>query len=60
MTADPAVMAGTLTIRGTRITVSAVLGQLAAGSSVAELLANYPSLSNDYVLAALRSVDATS
>jgi len=53
ITADPAVMAGAPTIRGTRVTVSAVLGQLAAGSSVDELLADYPSLTREDVSAAL-------
>lgn len=53
ITADPAVMAGAPVIRGTRITVSAVLGQLAAGSTVDELLADYPSLVRDDVFAAL-------
>jgi uncharacterized protein (DUF433 family) len=53
ITADPATMAGAPTIRGTRITVSAVLGQLAAGSTVDELLADYPTLTRDDVLAAL-------
>ncbi|CUU59218.1 Uncharacterized conserved protein, DUF433 family [Parafrankia irregularis] len=53
ITADPAIMAGAPAIRGTRITVSAVLGQLAAGSTVEELLADYPSLTRDDVLAAL-------
>ena len=53
ITADPAIMAGAPTIRGARITVSAVLGQLSTGSSVDELLADYPSLSRDDVLAAL-------
>lgn len=53
ITADPAVMAGAPTIRGTRVTVSAALGQLAAGSTVDELLADYPSLTRDDVLAAL-------
>jgi uncharacterized protein (DUF433 family) len=40
-------------IRGTRVTVSAVLGQLATGSSVDELLADYPYLECEDVLAAL-------
>lgn len=53
VTADPAVMAGAPTIRGTRVTVSAVLGQLAAGSTVEELLDDYPSLTRDDVYAAL-------
>lgn len=46
-------MAGAPTVRGTRVTVSAVLGQLAAGSTVDELLADYPSLTRDDVSAAL-------
>ena len=51
--AHPAIMAGAPTIRGTRVTVSAVLGQLASGSTVDELLADYPSLTRDDVFAAL-------
>lgn len=53
ITADPGVMARAPTIRGTRVTVSAVLGQLAAGSTVDELLADYPSLAREDVFAAL-------
>jgi uncharacterized protein (DUF433 family) len=40
-------------IRETRVTVSAVLGQLAAGASIDELLADYPYLEREDVLAAL-------
>jgi len=50
---QPNVMAGAPTIRGTRITVSAILGQLAAGSSFEELLQDYPSLAQDDIRAAL-------
>lgn len=46
-------MAGAPTIRGTRVTVSVVLSQLAAGSTVEELLTDYPSLARDDVYAAL-------
>ena len=46
-------MAGAPTVRGTRVTVSAVLGQLAAGATIDELLIDYPSLSREDVLAAL-------
>ncbi|WP_206447695.1 DUF433 domain-containing protein [Agrococcus sp. KRD186] len=53
VTADPVVMAGVPTIRGTRITVSSILGQLAAGSTVEQLLVDYPSLERDDVYAAL-------
>lgn len=53
ITADPTVMAGVPTIRGTRITVSVVLGQLAAGSTIDDLLADYPSLEREDVYASL-------
>lgn len=50
---DPARMQGLACIRGTRITVSAILGQLAAGQSVDDVLADYPQLSREDILAAL-------
>jgi uncharacterized protein (DUF433 family) len=53
VTAQPAIMAGAPTIRGTRVTVSAVLGQLAAGATVEEPVADSPSLSREDVFAAL-------
>jgi uncharacterized protein (DUF433 family) len=53
ITVDPARMRGLPCIRGTRITVSAVLGQLAAGQSIDDLLADYPQLEREDVLAAL-------
>lgn len=53
ITADPNRMQGLPYIRDTRVTVSAVLGQLAAGSSVDDVLADYPYLERDDVLAAL-------
>ena len=46
-------MSGLPCIRDTRVTVSAVLGQLAAGVTIAELLADYPYLDRADVLAAL-------
>lgn len=53
VTADPARMGGLPTIRDTRVTVSMVLGQLAAGRSVDEVLADYPYLEREDMLAAL-------
>ncbi len=50
---DPNRMRGLPCIRDTRVTVSAVLGQLATGNSVEEVLADYPYLERDDVLAAL-------
>jgi uncharacterized protein (DUF433 family) len=46
-------MRGLPCIRDTRVTISAVLGQLAVGASVDEVLADYPYLERDDVLAAL-------
>ena len=50
---DPAQMGGVPCIRGTRVTVSLVLGQLAAGRAVDEVLADYPYLERPDILAAL-------
>ena len=53
ITIDPGRMSGLPCIRDTRVTVSAVLGQLAAGVTIPELLADYPYLDRADVLAAL-------
>jgi uncharacterized protein (DUF433 family) len=53
ITVDPNRMRGLPCIRDTRVTVSAVLGQLAAGASIDDLLADYPYLEREDVLAAL-------
>lgn len=49
----PAVLRGQLCIKGTRIPVSVVLDNLAAGLTAEELLASYPSLSLEDVRAAI-------
>jgi len=46
-------MGGLPCIRDTRVTVTAVLGQLAAGRTIDEVLHDYPYLERDDVLAAL-------
>ena len=46
-------MGGLPCIRGLRVTVSAVVGQLAAGRSVEDVLADFPYLEREDVLAAL-------
>lgn len=46
-------MGGLPCIRDTRVTVTAVLGQLAAGRTVEEVLTDYPYLEREDVLAAL-------
>lgn len=50
---DPLKMQGWPRIRDTRITVCAVLGQLAAGRSVDQVLYDYPDLEPEDVQAAL-------
>ena len=50
---DPNICHGKACIKGTRIMVSIVLDNLAAGVPTAELLASYPTLSADDVQAAL-------
>ncbi|MGN9774178.1 DUF433 domain-containing protein [Micromonospora sp. H33] len=53
ITIDPGRMGGLPCIRDTRVTVTAVLGQLAAGQTIDEVLNDYPYLDRDDVLAAL-------
>ncbi|MCJ7437145.1 MAG: DUF433 domain-containing protein [Acidimicrobiia bacterium] len=53
ITVDPAQMGGLPCIRGMRVTVSAVVGQLAAGRTIDQVLADYPYLEREDVLAAL-------
>jgi uncharacterized protein (DUF433 family) len=50
---DPGRMGGLPCIRETRVTVSAVLGQLAAGRSVEQVLDDYPYLEQEDILVAL-------
>ena len=50
---NPDVCNGRAVIRGTRITVSTVLGFLSAGDSVDSILEGYPQLSREDVLACL-------
>ena len=50
---DPEVLSGKPVIRGTRLAVEFILELLAAGQSESELLANYPGLTRDDILACL-------
>jgi uncharacterized protein (DUF433 family) len=54
ITQDPAVMGGKPCIRGQRITVGVIVGQIGAGRSIDELVSDYPYLERDDVLEALR------
>lgn len=50
---DPKVCHGQACVKGTRIPVHLVVRMLANGDSVADLLADYPSLSQEDVMACL-------
>ena len=50
---DPSVMMGKPVVSGTRITVESILEKLAAGESKEQIVAEYPRLSEESILAAL-------
>ena len=54
ITQEPGVMGGKACIRGLRVTVGMVVGQIGAGHSVEEILADYPYLEREDVMQALR------
>jgi uncharacterized protein (DUF433 family) len=54
ITQRPEVMGGKACIPGMRITVGMIVGQIGAGRSVDELLAEYPYLEREDILQALR------
>jgi uncharacterized protein (DUF433 family) len=51
---DPKACSGTLCAAGTRIPVTVILDNLAAGSSHSEILFSYPTLKEEHVQAALK------
>ena len=51
---DPAVQHGKPVIRGTRVLVANILGSLAVGQSRAEILADYPPITEADIDAALK------
>jgi uncharacterized protein (DUF433 family) len=53
ITIDPSKMRGVPCIRGLRIPVATVIGQLAAGRTAEEILAEFPDLEADDIPAAL-------
>jgi uncharacterized protein (DUF433 family) len=54
ITQNPAVMGGKACVRGLRVTVGMIVGQLAAGQSVDALLNDYPYLEREDITQALR------
>ena len=53
ITFDPQIMGGRACIRGMRIPVSVVVGQIAHGATVDEILADYPDLEPEDVQQAI-------
>jgi uncharacterized protein (DUF433 family) len=53
ITFDPKIMGGRACIRGMRITVATIVGQIADGATTEEVLAAYPDLEADDVRQAL-------
>lgn len=54
ITQQPEVMGGKPCIRGLRVTVGMVVGQIGAGRSVDDVLADYPYLEREDIMQALR------
>jgi len=53
ITFDPQIMGGRACIRGIRIPVSVIVGQIAHGATVDEILADYPDLEPEDVQQAI-------
>lgn len=53
ITFDPEIMGGRACIRGMRIPVSVIVGQIAYGAAVADVLAGYPDLDEEDVRQAM-------
>lgn len=54
ITHNPRVMAGKPCIRGMRVTVGMIVGQLGAGVTIEELLEDYPYLEREDIMQALQ------
>ena len=54
ITHDPGIMGGKACIRGMRVTVGMIVGQIGAGHEIDEILGEYPYLEREDVLQALR------
>ena len=53
ITVDPAVCHGQACVTGTRVMVSVVLDNLAAGQEIEDIMSNYPSISREAALATM-------
>jgi uncharacterized protein (DUF433 family) len=53
LSSDPAICGGQVCVKGTRIAAALILGALAGGDTIDDLLRGYPSLTRDDVAAVL-------
>ncbi len=58
ITMNPDVMQGKACIRGMRVTVGMIVGQIGAGVTIDEMLVSYPYLDREDILEALRYASA--
>jgi uncharacterized protein (DUF433 family) len=54
ITHQPGIMGGKACVRGMRVTVGMIVGQMAAGLSMDDILADYPCLEREDISQALR------
>lgn len=54
ITQQPGIMGGKACLRGMRVTVGTIVGQIGAGRGVDDILADYPYLEREDILQALR------
>jgi uncharacterized protein (DUF433 family) len=54
ITLDPGIMGGKPCVRGLRVTVGMIAGQVSAGRGIDNILADYPYLERDAITQALR------
>ncbi|MDR0673757.1 MAG: DUF433 domain-containing protein [Zoogloeaceae bacterium] len=54
ITQQPGIMGGKACLRGMRVTVGTIIGQIGAGRGVDDILADYPYLEREDILQALR------
>ena len=54
ITQEPGVMGGKACVRGMRVTVGMIVGQIGAGRSIDELLTDFPYLEREDIMQAIR------
>lgn len=54
ITQQPGVMGGKACVRGMRVTVGMIVGQIGAGHSIEDVLSDYPYLEREDIMQALR------